>query len=105
MTDKPTRQGTETASFGTGARESHDSSAFYSRFVPPEISDGIFIDPAPVLLASVVAAVGLVAGRAIGSLLRSGRILLVEAAPGFLTLLDGPLLAVGLFWVTLALFA
>ncbi len=33
------RRGTATASFGTGARESHDSSAFYARFVPPQISD------------------------------------------------------------------
>ena len=33
------RRGTETASFGAGARESHDSSAFYARFTPPTISD------------------------------------------------------------------
>lgn len=39
MTDKTTKRGTETASFGTGARESHDSSAFYARFVPPQVSD------------------------------------------------------------------
>jgi len=36
--DKP-RRGTATASFGAGARESHDSSAFYARFSPPTISD------------------------------------------------------------------
>jgi len=36
--DKP-RKGTTTAAFGTGARESHDSSAFYARFSPPTISD------------------------------------------------------------------
>jgi len=33
------RKKTSTASFGTSARESHDSSAFYARFVPPTISD------------------------------------------------------------------
>ena len=34
-----TRRGTSTASFGTGARESHDSSLFYERFPTPHISD------------------------------------------------------------------
>lgn len=38
MSDNSARQRTETASFGTGARESHDSTAFYARFVPPETS-------------------------------------------------------------------
>ncbi len=32
------RRGTTTAAFGAGRRESHDSSAFYERFTPPEIS-------------------------------------------------------------------
>jgi len=36
--DKP-RRSTSTASFGTSARESHDSSAFYARFVPPVLSE------------------------------------------------------------------
>jgi len=31
--------GTSTSSFGVGKRESHDSSDFYSRFAPPEVSD------------------------------------------------------------------
>lgn len=31
--------GTSTSSFGVSKRESHDSSDFYSRFAPPEISD------------------------------------------------------------------
>ncbi len=31
--------GTSTSSFGVSRRESHDSSDFYSRFAPPEISD------------------------------------------------------------------
>lgn len=38
--------GTVTQSFGTGARESHDASAFYSRFVSPELSkDDTVISP------------------------------------------------------------
>jgi molybdopterin converting factor small subunit len=56
-----------------------------------------------VFVASVVAAAGLVAGRAIGSLLRSGQILLVDPPPGYLAMLDGPFLAAGLFWLGLAL--
>ena len=31
--------GTSTSSFGVGKRESHDSTDFYSRFAPPEVSD------------------------------------------------------------------
>jgi DNA modification methylase len=31
--------GTSTSSFGVGRRESHDSTDFYSRFAPPQISD------------------------------------------------------------------
>ncbi|HVM39686.1 MAG TPA: site-specific DNA-methyltransferase [Acidimicrobiia bacterium] len=33
------RKATATSNFGAGRRESHDSSAFYERFTPPEISD------------------------------------------------------------------
>ncbi len=32
------RQSTATANFGSGRREAHDASAFYARFVPPEVS-------------------------------------------------------------------
>ena len=38
-------RGTTTASFGTSARESHDSSAFYARFVPPVISEDETVVP------------------------------------------------------------
>ena len=31
--------GTSTSSFGVGKRESHDSTDFYARFAPPEVSD------------------------------------------------------------------
>ncbi len=33
------RQPTVTSNFGAGRRENHDSSAFYARFTPPEVSD------------------------------------------------------------------
>lgn len=36
---RASRARTTTARFGSGRRESHDASAFYGRFVPPEISD------------------------------------------------------------------
>ena len=39
MTPRPKRKPTATSNFGAGRRESHDASAFYERFTPPEISD------------------------------------------------------------------
>ncbi|MDP9067436.1 MAG: site-specific DNA-methyltransferase [Actinomycetota bacterium] len=49
MTGK--RRPTSTSEFGVGRRESHDSSAFYSRFALPEISsdDEVRVNPAHVL--------------------------------------------------------
>ncbi len=41
------RQATSTAAFGAGRRENHDSSAFYSRFRPPEVSDDDTVTAAP----------------------------------------------------------
>lgn len=43
------RKPTATSNFGAGRRESHDSSAFYERFTPPEISDDDEVNPAPVV--------------------------------------------------------
>ena len=43
------RRRTATSNFGAGARESHDASAFYERFRPPELSDDdTVLPPAPV---------------------------------------------------------
>jgi DNA modification methylase len=43
------RRPTSTASFGSSRRESHDASAFYGRFVPPELSlDATVVRPARV---------------------------------------------------------
>ncbi len=67
------------------------------------VAGALWDDLTIVVVAAVVSAAGLVAGRTLGSLLRSGRIYLAQDPPGFLTLLDGPFFASGLFWVTLAL--
>ncbi|MCP3934052.1 MAG: site-specific DNA-methyltransferase [Actinomycetia bacterium] len=50
----PSRRGTSTTSFGTGARESHDSSSFYARFVPPEISTSTAVHGAVVGIDSSI---------------------------------------------------
>jgi DNA modification methylase len=46
---RPTKRGrrptTVTASFGSGRREGHDASAFYQRFVPPDISTESGVNP------------------------------------------------------------
>ncbi|MDH3471641.1 MAG: hypothetical protein OEM94_10025 [Acidimicrobiia bacterium] len=52
-------------------------------------------------VAAVSAAGGLVAGRTAGSILRSGRIMLLERAPGALTLVDGVLVAAGIYWLAI----
>lgn len=50
-------------------------------------------------VAAVSASGGLVAGRTVGSLLRSGEVRLLERAPGALSMLDGPMLAAGIYWL------
>ncbi len=39
------RASTSTANFGSGRREGHDASAFYDRFVAPEVSNDATIAP------------------------------------------------------------
>ncbi len=47
--DRPPRRSTATARFGSSRRESHDASAFYERFVPPEVSsDSSVVRPATI---------------------------------------------------------
>lgn len=46
-TGRRSRRTTSTANFGSGRRESHDASAFYDRFVAPEISTESAVAPAP----------------------------------------------------------
>ncbi|MEO7837564.1 MAG: site-specific DNA-methyltransferase, partial [Acidimicrobiales bacterium] len=43
------RRGTSTSNFGVGRRESHDSTAFYDRFRPPELTkDDTVVAPTPI---------------------------------------------------------
>ena len=56
------------------------------------------------LLGGVATAVGLIAGRALGSLLRTGSVIHTMRAPGMLTIFDGALVAAPLFWLTLRIF-
>jgi site-specific DNA-methyltransferase (adenine-specific) len=43
----PRRRPTATSAFGVGRREGHDSSAFYERFAPPELSDDATVPSDP----------------------------------------------------------
>jgi DNA modification methylase len=56
---RPTKRGrrptTVTASFGSGRREGHDASAFYQRFVPPDVSTESGVNP-PSALDTIYAA-------------------------------------------------
>lgn len=58
----------------------------------------------PYLLVSMVLALALIAGRALGSLVRTGRVLLVDSAPGVLAPLDGAVLAAAMLLPSLVLF-
>ncbi len=58
----------------------------------------------PYLLVSMVLALALIGGRALGSLVRTGRVLLVDTAPGDLTALDGAVLATAFLLPALLLF-
>jgi hypothetical protein len=57
------------------------------------------------LLVGLGLAVGLVAGRSLGSILRTGRLALSEQPPGVMTVMDGAILAAALYYpiVSLAL--
>jgi len=62
------------------------------------------LETAAALLGSVAAAAGLIAGRALGSLVRRGEVVHTQAAPGLLTAVDGVIVAAPLFWLTLWVF-
>jgi MoaD family protein len=61
------------------------------------------IELATGLFAAAAAGVGLIAGRALGSLMRSGAIVHTKRAPGLLSPIDGVLLAAPLFWIVFVL--
>ena len=56
------------------------------------------------LLASTAGAAGLIAGRALGSLLRTGSVIHTARAPGLLTMFDAALLGIPAFWAAIWVF-
>jgi molybdopterin converting factor small subunit len=63
------------------------------------------LDIAAGLLGGVAAAAGVIAGRALGSMLRTGAISHTEDPPGNLSMFDGAVLAAPLFWIAIWLFS
>ncbi len=62
------------------------------------------LDMAASLLGAVAVAAGVIAGRALGSMLRTGSVVHTEHAPGSLALFDGAITAAPLFWLVLWVF-
>ena len=63
------------------------------------------LDTTTMLLAAAAGAAGLIAGRAYGSLLRTGSVVHTARAPGLLTMFDGAVLGVAAFWAAVWVFA
>jgi hypothetical protein len=61
------------------------------------------LDLVTFLIVGLVTAVALVAGRGLGSLLRTRQIILIERPPGLLSILDGMILAGALYLPVLGL--
>ena len=59
------------------------------------------LDIAAGLLGGVAAAAGVISGRALGSMLRTGTVIHTEDAPGSLAMFDGAVMAAPLFWLAL----
>lgn len=62
------------------------------------------LDIAAGLLGAVAVAAGVIAGRALGSTLRTGSVAHTEHAPGSLALFDGAVTAAPLFWLVIWVF-
>lgn len=62
------------------------------------------LDIAAGLLGGVASAAGVIAGRTLGSLLRTGEISHTEDAPGALSMFDGAIVAAPLFWLAIWIF-
>jgi hypothetical protein len=62
------------------------------------------LDIAAGLLSGVATAAGVIAGRALGSMIRTGTVTHTEDAPGALSMFDGAIVAAPLFWLVLWLF-
>lgn len=63
------------------------------------------VDIAAGLLGGVAAAAGVIAGRTLGSMLRTGVISHTEDPPGALSMFDGAALAAPLFWIAIWMFS
>jgi molybdopterin converting factor small subunit len=63
------------------------------------------LDTITMVLAAAASAAGLIAGRAYGSLLRTGSVVHTARAPGLLTMFDGAVLGVAAFWAAIWIFA
>jgi len=63
------------------------------------------LDLVVMLLAAAVTAGGLIAGRALGSLVRNGDVLHTVRAPGLLTMADPAVVGVAVWWISLLLFS
>jgi len=59
------------------------------------------LDVAAGLLGGVAAAAGVISGRALGSMLRTGVVTHTEDAPGSLAMFDGAVMAAPMFWLAL----
>ncbi len=75
------RRGTVTAAFGAGRRESHDASAFYERFTPPEISADDTIVAVPEHILAEPVRVG--DSRGIAEILPANSVALVVTSPPY----------------------
>jgi sulfur-carrier protein len=62
------------------------------------------LDIAAGLIGAVASAAGVIAGRALGSMLRTGTVTHTEDAPGSLSMFDGAVVAAPLFWLAVWLF-
>jgi molybdopterin converting factor small subunit len=62
------------------------------------------LDIAAGLLGAVATAAGVISGRALGSMLRTGTVTHTEDAPGSLAMFDGAVIAAPLFWLVIWVF-
>jgi sulfur-carrier protein len=62
------------------------------------------LDIAAGMLGAVAVAAGIIAGRALGSMLRTGTVVHTENAPGSLAMFDGAIVAAPLFWLVIWVF-
>lgn len=62
------------------------------------------LDMAASLLGAVATAAGIISGRALGSMLRTGSVAHTENPPGSLAMFDGAIMAAPLFWLAIWVF-